>query len=112
MLDQAKKQYLGAGATAVTIDGEARQTMPSAESQPGICYFGRALRAFDASAQAWASQVPPLLGPRGDGDDDPSLQMAEAMDRSLHYLLSRATFGLSPMGLAKAYFDWLVHLSL
>ena len=34
------------------------------------------------------------------------------MDRSLHYLLSRATLGLSPMGLAKAYFDWLVHLSL
>ena len=64
------------------------------------------------SAEAWAAQVPPLLGPRGDGDDDPSLQMAEAMDRSLHYLLSRATLGLSPMGLAKAYFDWLVHLSL
>ena len=34
------------------------------------------------------------------------------MDRSLHYLLSRATLGLSPMGLAEAYFDWLVHLSL
>jgi polyhydroxyalkanoate synthase len=34
------------------------------------------------------------------------------MDRSLHYLLSRVTLGLSPMALAEAYFDWLIHLSL
>ena len=56
--------------------------------------------------------MPAHQGPRGDGDDDPSLRIAEAMDRSLHYLLSRTTLGLSPMGLSKAYFDWLVHLAL
>jgi polyhydroxyalkanoate synthase subunit PhaC len=45
-------------------------------------------------------------------DDDPSSQLAEVLDRSLHYLLSRITLGISPMGLSEAYFDWLVHLSL
>jgi polyhydroxyalkanoate synthase len=49
--------------------------------------------------------------PTGD-DDDPSSQLAEALDRSVHYLLSRATLGLSPMGLSAAYSDWLVHLWL
>jgi polyhydroxyalkanoate synthase subunit PhaC len=44
-------------------------------------------------------------------DDDPSLRLAEAMDRSLHYLMSRFTFGLSPMAMAQAYFDWSIHLS-
>ena len=44
-------------------------------------------------------------------DDDPSLRFAEAIDRSLHYLMSRVTFGLSPMAMAQAYFDWVIHLS-
>jgi polyhydroxyalkanoate synthase len=45
-------------------------------------------------------------------EDDPSSQLAEVLDRSLHYLLSRATLGLSPMALSEAYFDWMVHLTL
>ena len=45
-------------------------------------------------------------------EDDPSSQLAEVLDRSLHYLLSRVTLGVSPMGLSEAYFDWLVHLML
>jgi hypothetical protein len=36
-------------------------------------------------------------------DDDPSSQLAEVLDRSVHYLLSRATLGLSPVGLSAAY---------
>jgi polyhydroxyalkanoate synthase len=44
-------------------------------------------------------------------DDDPSLRLAAAIDRSLHYLVSRFTFGLSPMAMAQAYFDWVIHLS-
>jgi polyhydroxyalkanoate synthase len=71
-----------------------------------------ALRALNMPFEAWAAQPLPLLRPSGDGDEDPSLQLAEVMDRSLHYLLSRVTLGLSPMGLAQAYFDWLIHLSL
>ncbi|MEW5963915.1 MAG: alpha/beta fold hydrolase [Pseudomonadota bacterium] len=48
-----------------------------------------------------------------DGDDiDPSLQMAEALDRSFHYMLSRFTLGLSPMALASAEMDWLMHLAM
>jgi hypothetical protein len=35
-------------------------------------------------------------------DDDPSTQLAEALDRSVHYLLSRAIAG----GMSAAYFDW------
>ena len=71
-----------------------------------------ALRALNLPFEAWVAQPLPLLGPSGDGDEDPSLQLAEVMDRSLHYLLSRVTLGLSPMGLAQAYFDWIIHLSL
>ena len=86
--------------------------MSAQESRPDIPFFGRALRAFDASAGASAAQMSLLLGPRSDADDDPSAQWAEAMDRTLHYLLSRATLGVSPIGLANAYFDWLAHLAL
>ena len=60
-------------------------------------------------AQAGTCSVPSTAVPAE--DDDPSLRFAEAMDRSLHYLISRFTFGLSPMAMAQAYFDWLIHLS-
>ena len=53
-----------------------------------------------------------LLGSTATREDDPSLRLAEAFDRSLHYGMSRLTLGLSPMALAETYFDWLVHLSL
>ena len=54
----------------------------------------------------------PAAGP-GIGDDghgDASLQFAESLDRSLHYFISRFTFGISPIGLSEAYLDWLIHL--
>ena len=60
-------------------------------------------------AQAGICSVPSTAVPAE--DEDPSLRLAEAMDRSLHYLISRFTFGLSPMAMAQAYFDWLIHLS-
>jgi poly[(R)-3-hydroxyalkanoate] polymerase subunit PhaC len=41
---------------------------------------------------------------------DPSLELANALDRSLNYARSRLTLGLSPAALAEAYFDWLIHL--
>jgi polyhydroxyalkanoate synthase len=44
-------------------------------------------------------------------EDDPSLALAETMDRSLHYLVSRFTLGLSPMAMAQAYLDWAIHLT-
>jgi polyhydroxyalkanoate synthase subunit PhaC len=43
--------------------------------------------------------------------DDPSLPLAEALDRSFHYFISRFTLGLSPMAIMQAYFDWLVHVA-
>jgi polyhydroxyalkanoate synthase len=46
---------------------------------------------------------------REDGSD-PSLEMANVLDRSLNYARSRLTLGLSPAALAEAYFDWLIHL--
>jgi polyhydroxyalkanoate synthase subunit PhaC len=39
-----------------------------------------------------------------------SSQLAESLDRSLHYFISRFTLGISPIGLSEAYFDWLIHL--
>jgi polyhydroxyalkanoate synthase subunit PhaC len=41
---------------------------------------------------------------------DTTRQVAESLDRSLHYVISRFTFGISPIGLSEAYFDWLIHL--
>jgi polyhydroxyalkanoate synthase len=63
---------------------------------------------------AWtaAARITPLLGLTAAREDDPSLRLAEVVDRSLHFAMSRFTLGLSPMALAETYFDWLVHLSL
>jgi len=53
-----------------------------------------------------------LFGTSRNREEDLSLRLAEVLDRSLHYQLSRLTFGLSPMALSGAYFDWLIHLAL
>ena len=71
-----------------------------------------ALRAFNIPLEAWAAQQLPQFGATGDSDHDPSLQLAEVVDRSLHYLLSRVTLGISPMALMETYLDWLIHLSV
>lgn len=57
--------------------------------------------------------APPAPGAiaNGDGVDDPSLEIAETIDRSVHYALSRLTLGLSPAAVLEAYFDWLIHLA-
>ncbi len=41
----------------------------------------------------------------------PSSHAFEAIDRALHANLARLTLGLSPIVLARAYLDWLVHLA-
>ncbi len=52
----------------------------------------------------------PLPGWLGEDGVDPSLELADVLDRSLNYARSRLTLGLSPAALTEAYFDWLVHL--
>ncbi len=52
-----------------------------------------------------------LRGWIGEDGTDPSLELANVLDRSLNYARSRLTLGLSPAALAEAYFDWLVHLA-
>jgi polyhydroxyalkanoate synthase len=42
----------------------------------------------------------------------PSSQTFEAIDRGLHAAVGRLTQGISPIVLARAYVDWLVHLGL
>ena len=37
--------------------------------------------------------------------------LTEVIDRSLHATVARATFGLSPMSMAGAYFDWAMYLA-
>ena len=51
------------------------------------------------------------VGHGASGDDDRSQRVGEAVDRSAHYLASRATLGLSPMAVAEAFFDWMIHLA-
>ena len=74
MLDAGKKAGHGCRRNGCHDRRAGRSGNACQESRPDIPFFDRALRAFDASAEAWAAQVPPLLGPRGDGDEDPSLQ--------------------------------------
>jgi polyhydroxyalkanoate synthase subunit PhaC len=45
-------------------------------------------------------------------DRDPSAAFAETYDRFFHANLARATSGLSPAALMKAYFDWCIHLAM
>lgn len=42
----------------------------------------------------------------------PTSQTFEAMDRALHAAMGRLSHGVSPIVLARAYVDWLVHLGL
>jgi polyhydroxyalkanoate synthase len=51
------------------------------------------------------------LGPRAADHEDVSRRVREALDRSWRYLVSRRTLGLSPMAVAEAYFDWMIHLA-
>jgi polyhydroxyalkanoate synthase len=37
--------------------------------------------------------------------------IGSAYDRTLNYMISRATLGLAPAALTEAYLDWLIHLS-
>jgi polyhydroxyalkanoate synthase subunit PhaC len=103
---------MDAHALSAATEGTHRSTMPCERSGQMAPLYSSVLRALSVPFESWAAQRLPLFGPSGEGDEDPSLQLAEVIDRSLHYLLSRTTLGLSPMALAEAYFDWLIHLSL
>ena len=83
---------------------------PLARHSPEGTAPSHALNPMDA----WmaAARMVPLLGLTAAPDDDPSLRLAEVLDRSLHYAMSRLTQGLSQMGLAETYLDWLTHLTL
>ncbi len=57
--------------------------------------------------------VPPtkaLPAPTGADADDPTQELADIIDRSVHAAMSRFTLGLSPASVLEAYFDWLIHL--
>lgn len=62
-------------------------------------------------ANSPATFAQPRLPERAPEDLDPSKHLGEVADKSLHYLISRMTLGLSPMSLANAYFDWVTHLA-
>jgi len=66
-----------------------------------------------ATGASVASEPVAICGTEGAPDDreDPSLEMANVLDRSLNYARSRMTLGLSPAALAEACFDWFIHLA-
>jgi polyhydroxyalkanoate synthase len=67
-----------------------------------------------ATGASVASGPVAIWGTEGAPDDrgDPSLEMANVLDRSLNYARSRMTLGLSPAALAEACFDWFIHLAI
>lgn len=96
-----------------------REPLPAAANDPQPEAPADASGAADqrpapapSAAAAAAPSMAPLSMPPPEDDIDPSLQMAEALDRAFHYLVSRYTFGLSPMAEASAEMDWLMHLAM
>ena len=75
------------------------------------------LSPADRPCQAVQAPIPgapakmPTIDWMLDNGMDPSLEMANVLDRSLNYARSRLTLGLSPAALAEAYFDWCIHLA-
>ena len=101
---------MGTNAAAAAIG--KRSAMPCSQPLQDSPFYESALRAFNIPLEALAAQQLPQFGATGDSDYDPSLQLAEVVDRSLHYLLSRVTLGISPMALMETYIDWLIHLAV
>src|SRR5438093_72821 len=90
-----------------------REAVPDAIERPPAPPHSAAAETMPTPVEApWmaAARLAPSLGLTAAREDDPSLRLAEVLDRSLHYSMSRVTSGLSPMALAETYFDWLVHL--
>ncbi len=54
----------------------------------------------------------PLAASIDDRDSYAVTALADITDRSLHAAIARFTLGLSPAALAKAYFDWALHLAV
>ena len=69
---------------------------------------------FQANAVAPAAQpsAPSAALPSFTADSYAVDAIADTLDRAYHAGLARYTGGLSPAGLATAYFDWLLHLAL
>lgn len=57
----------------------------------------------------FARLITPLPAEDGPSEDRPG--PTRAIDRLIHATMGRATFGLSPAGLALAYADWWIHLA-
>ncbi|WP_072375884.1 alpha/beta fold hydrolase [Hyphomicrobium sp. NDB2Meth4] len=57
----------------------------------------------------------PVRAPGAPFADDPAEDaasgLADAVDRSVHYAMSRLTMGLSPAAVLEAYYDWMLHLA-
>jgi len=90
-----QKRVASARADRLDLDTPSDQLTPFTIAES-------ARQANDAVVDLW-------LG--GTGEEDPSKRLGESLDRYFHYLASRRTFGLSPMAVAEAFFDWMIHLA-
>jgi polyhydroxyalkanoate synthase len=70
----------------------------------------RGAQAPDVPACTTAAPPPPAPGSDTQAPG-PALDLAEVIDRSLNYGVSRLTLGLSPAAIVQAYFDWAIHLA-
>ena len=69
-------------------------------------------RAGPVIAPPAAGAAPaPLASWMYEHEVDPSLELANVLDRSLNYARSRFTLGLSPAALIGAHLDWLAHVA-
>lgn len=85
-----------------------RSTPSSAESGQPPPARSRRTPAGDQRRKPRPPKASPFLWER---DSYASTAIVEILDRSVHASAARMTAGLSPSGLANAYFDWITHLA-
>jgi polyhydroxyalkanoate synthase subunit PhaC len=67
-------------------------------------------RSAGPTLNAYVAATKPYRNSETNQSDGASRQLGDSFDRSLHYLVSRFTLGLSPIGVTEAYLDWLINL--
>ena len=83
-----------------------------AEARLAAVAKGGATPEAKPSGRPTHDTAPPTVPTETFEPPTPTSQTFEATDRALHAAVGRMTHGISPIVLARAYVDWLVHLGL
>lgn len=91
-------------AASAELDTAARLNSAGAAQTKPLTIAEMVLQSSNELADIW-------FGRCSSSDGDLSWRIGEVLDRYWRSLAGRRTVGLSPMAVADAYFDWMVHLA-